>query len=132
MVSRPIIRAVLGSRFRHWAGGMISSPRCEHSATTRAPTVALGLRTDNQHVPDLVEAISEFHEKLVFRYPVINNADELVVIRTLVKAEDVLEIVSAIWRRVEGDAIRARLDAANKGGQHPLEYWDMGGSSSAT
>jgi hypothetical protein len=94
--------------------------------------VALGLRTDNQHVPALVQAISEFHEKHVFRYPVINNADESVVIRTLVKAEDVLEIVSAIWRRVEGDAIRARLDAANKGGQHPVEYWDMGGSSSAT
>jgi hypothetical protein len=90
--------------------------------------VALGFQIENQHAPALVRAISKFHKAFVFRYPVINKDGDLVVIRTLVKAEDVLEIVTAIWRRVEGEAIRARLLAAKGGGQYPVEEWHMGDS----
>ena len=86
--------------------------------------VRLGLRTENQHA-QLVLAISEFHEKFVFRYPVLTKEGELIIIKTLVKAEDVLEIVKKIWRAVEIEVIKARLLSASAG-EYPIEEWHMG------
>lgn len=87
--------------------------------------VGFGLIINNQHVPPLVCILSDFHKGFVFRYPVINNDGDLVIVGTLVKAEDILEIVTVIWRRVEAKAISARLHAT-KGGQYPIETWHMG------
>src|ERR1043166_5071392 len=79
--------------------------------------VALGLQIEDQRVPVLVQAISEFHKTFEFRYPGLNSDGDLILVRTLAQAKDVLEIVAVIWRRVESVAISARLEAA-QGGQY--------------
>jgi hypothetical protein len=89
--------------------------------------VSLGLKIENQDaVTAMVRAISEFHNAHVFRYPVINKDGDLVIIRTLFEASDVLKIVTAVWRRVEADAVKAMLLAV-EGDRFPVEEWYMGG-----
>jgi HEPN domain-containing protein len=88
--------------------------------------VSLGLSVDINNIGALVRLVSNFHMNYVFRYPIINKQGDLVIVGTLVKAEDILEIVTAIWRLVEASAVHARLVAASEGGQYPIEEWHMG------
>jgi hypothetical protein len=88
--------------------------------------VSLGLQVDIENVETLVDLMSDFHMNFVFRYPIINKEGALILLGTLVKADDILKIVTQICRLIEPSAIHARLVAASEGGKYPIEEWHMG------
>jgi hypothetical protein len=93
--------------------------------------VELGLKVDcdfldAEKVVMLIQLLSDFHKEYVFRYPTISDEGRLVVIGTLVKADDVLRVVTKIWHSVLPEAGHARLMAASEGGQYLTEEWHMG------
>lgn len=88
-------------------------------------TLALGLTIEHQYAAPLIARLSDFHRKFVFRYPVLSDDGHLVLVGSVVRAEDVLQFVNQVYRRVEGPVLSARLKAASAG-TYPVESWYMG------
>jgi hypothetical protein len=87
---------------------------------------SLGLPVDGEQTRILIQRLSEFHEALLFRYPVVKKDDGHLILRgALVYPAEVLKIIETISVRVSESVLRARLDAV-KGGSFPTETWHMG------
>jgi hypothetical protein len=87
---------------------------------------SLGLPVEGEQTPILIQRLSEFHEALLFRYPVVKKDDGHLILRgALVYPAEVLKIIETISVGVSGPVLMARLDAV-KGGSFPTETWHMG------
>jgi hypothetical protein len=91
-----------------------------------ARAAELGLQVRGEHTLALIERLSDFHNNLIFRYPVLTKDERRLVLRGhLVRAEEIYEIVAAISGQIHGTVLRARLHAANAG-EFLIETWHMG------
>ncbi|MET4761225.1 HEPN domain-containing protein [Bradyrhizobium ottawaense] len=86
----------------------------------------LGMRVPGEHVDVLIDRLSEFHQRMIFRYPVITKDEGRLILRGhLIRPEEIQELVVSICRIVRTSVFAARLHAA-KFGNFPIETWHMG------
>jgi hypothetical protein len=93
-------------------------------AHTRAQE--LGLNIEGEHADALIQRLSEFHNQMIFRYPVLTRDEGRLVLRGhLVRTDELHEFVDSVCKKVLGPVLIARIDASSAG-EFPIETWHMG------
>jgi HEPN domain-containing protein len=85
-----------------------------------------GLQVKGEYTVALIERLSDFHIKYIFRYPYLTRDERRLVLRGhLVRAEEIFDVVASICAQIHATVIFARIDAANAG-EFLIETWHMG------
>lgn len=89
-------------------------------------TQKFGLRIEGEQTDALISRLSEFHNQMIFRYPIITKEDGSLVLRGhLVRADELHQFVASVCQQVLGPVLMARI-AASSTGEFPIETWHMG------